>query len=113
MYDGHGTDGHDAAAFAKKNLPNQIAKYLRQMRVKEYQKILKAEGKSLKGSYKPELWPTLSPHAYEMACRKGFLECNKAMHDDPSVSVLRCLNEKMRGPPTHTSPFLLCRLIAN
>lgn len=89
VYDGHGADGHDAAAYAKKNLPNQIAKNVRQSRVKEYQKQLKAEGKSLKGSYKPDLWPTLSIQDYEMASRKGFLECNTAMHADPNVSLLR------------------------
>jgi hypothetical protein len=86
VYDGHGADGHDAAAFCKKKLPAAVAKHVRQKRVKEYQKHLTEEGKSTKGSFDPALWPKLGIQDYEMACLKGFLECNKAMFDDPKVS---------------------------
>ena len=44
VYDGHGAQGHDCARFAKKKLPQAVAKHLRQARVKKYQQQLKAQG---------------------------------------------------------------------
>lgn len=84
--------GQQAAVFAKKKLPYFIGRQLRQKRVKLHQTQLKAEGRSLKGSYKDsEMWPKLSIPDYEIACRKGYMECNKAMHDDPKVRELAML----------------------
>jgi serine/threonine protein phosphatase PrpC len=87
VYDGHGNRGHDCAMFAKKVLPNSIAKYVRQKRLKLYQEQLKQAGKPLKGSFNPAMWPKLSVEDYERACRKGFLECNEKMHQKTTVSL--------------------------
>jgi len=38
-----------------------------------------------KGAFNPKLWPMLGPKAYEDACRKSLLECNRAMHRDANV----------------------------
>ena len=107
VYDGHGGDGHDCARFAKKKLPAILAKHLRQKRVKMYQNDLRASGMSLKGSYKPEAWSKLSIPDYEETCKKSFLECNKAMHDDPSVSSCfeKRLFSKLSCAPHDSSPF--------
>jgi serine/threonine protein phosphatase PrpC len=87
VYDGHGSMGQQAATFCKKSLPRFVACQLRQKRVKLHQTQLKEEGKSLRGSYKDSsMWPKLSISDYEIACRKGFIECNKAIRDDPKVT---------------------------
>lgn len=80
VFDGHGDKGHDCANYAKKHLPNVMAKHIKQARVKSFQNDLRASGQSLKGSFKPYLWPKLEAAAYEAACRKSFLECNRKMH---------------------------------
>lgn len=104
VYDGHGAKGHDCAKYAKKKLPHNIAKYIRQARVKSYQAELKKAGQSLKGSYKPHLWPVLSAKEYEVACRKGFMETNKKMHEDATV------DDKLSGTTAITAGFHMGRL---
>lgn len=85
VYDGHGVHGHDCATYAKENLPDLIAKYVRKKRVGRYQQSLRQSGKSVKGSFKPKAWPKLSDKEYEEACRKGFLKCNTDMHQNQEV----------------------------
>ena len=87
VYDGHGMEGHDCARFAKKRLPQVLAKYLRQRRVQRYTAKLKSEGKSTKGGWNPVMWPLLSVKDYEDCCTKAFKETNKLMHEDPTVSL--------------------------
>lgn len=81
VYDGHGQEGHTTSSYAKEKLPNIIAKYIKQKRVKEYQKSLEAQGKATV-AYNPSMWPKLNVVDYEAACRKGFLECNRAMNEE-------------------------------
>jgi len=89
--DGHGASGHDCARFVNKDLPRSIAKFVRQTRSQHYVSKLKAEGKSTKGAFKPELWPPLEVEEYEECCRKGFAETNKALADDKTVCTkLEC-----------------------
>mmetsp|Transcript_22600 Transcript_22600/g.63050 ORF Transcript_22600/g.63050 Transcript_22600/m.63050 type:complete len:485 (-) Transcript_22600:22-1476(-) len=85
VYDGHGTDGHVCAKYAKQRLPKSIAKHIRQRRVQRYQADLKAAGKSTKGSWDPSSWPMLDVEDYEACCLKSYIEVNKAMHDDDAV----------------------------
>lgn len=85
VYDGHGRSGHCAASFAKKKLPQILAKYIRQSRVKSHMSELKAQGKSTKGAWIPQEWPLLEKDALEECCRKAFLETNQAMHSEKSV----------------------------
>lgn len=85
VYDGHGAVGHHCAEFAENNLPKIMAKTVRQKRVKSFQDDLKASGKSIKGSFKPDLWPQLSTAHYEAACKKSFDECNTKMHQAEDV----------------------------
>lgn len=86
VYDGHGVDGHSAATFAKKMLPQITAKYIRQKRVQKYMSSLRAEGKSTKGAWMPEKWPFLEQEELELCCNKSFLETNELMHATKSVS---------------------------
>jgi len=85
IYDGHGTQGDAAAAFAQKKLPAAIAKYLRQARVLKYKEYLKKNNIN-KPAFDPAQWPLLTEEEYQVCCRKAFLECNKAMHKTETVS---------------------------
>lgn len=86
VYDGHGASGHDAALFAKKRLPQYLAKNVRQKRVQKFMAQLKEEGKPTKGAWNPEKWPFLETEELEECCTKSFLETNTAMHEEKSVS---------------------------
>lgn len=86
VYDGHGTEGHDCAAYAKKKLPQILAKYVRQKRVQRYTEQLKKEGKPAKGGWNPSKWPLLGSSDFEQCCRKAFKETNENMHDVKNVS---------------------------
>jgi len=104
VYDGHGEHGHTCAAFARKNLPALIEKYVRKKRVTRYQASLKSKGESTKGAFNPRMWPKLSTIDYEEACRKSFLECNDKMHEDEKV------NDKLSGTTAITAGFHFGRL---
>lgn len=85
VYDGHGKYGDICARYAKKKLPQLIAKYVRQERAKLYRKQLEASGQSAKGAFNPKMWPKLTEEQYEGACKKAHVECNQLMHDDKTV----------------------------
>ena len=94
VYDGHGRFGHDCADFAKRHLPKIQAKSIRAERIRLHKANMKREEKAktsgspkkkTKGAFNPKLWPMLGRKAYEDACRKSLLECNKAMHKDANV----------------------------
>jgi serine/threonine protein phosphatase PrpC len=89
IYDGHGSEGHSCANFAKENLPQLIAKYINKERVAQSKAILKQKGQSTKASFNPRMWPKLSVKDYEECCRKGFTKCNQKMHDDKYVRYRR------------------------
>jgi serine/threonine protein phosphatase PrpC len=86
VYDGHGALGHDCAIFAMKQLPRSVAKFIRQKRSQQYLAKVKAEGKSTKGAWNPKIWPMLDIWQYEDSCRRAFIETNKLMHDQQTVS---------------------------
>jgi serine/threonine protein phosphatase PrpC len=92
VFDGHGDNGHHCAQFSKKKLPQVLAKYLRQQRVKVYSEQLKKEGKPVKGAWQPAKWPYLSAADFEECCKKSFVETNKAMHEDKNVSIYTCVS---------------------
>lgn len=104
VYDGHGEQGHTCAAYARKNLPALVEKYIRKKRVARYQASLKAKGESTKGSFNPKMWPKLSTQDYEEQCRKSFLECNEKMHADDKVK------DKLSGTTAITASFHFGRL---
>ena len=85
VYDGHGTEGHDCASYAKKKLPQMLAKHVRQKRVQRYMNTLKQQGKPTKGAWNPNQWPLLEKEDYEQCCRKAFRDTNQAMHDAKTV----------------------------
>jgi serine/threonine protein phosphatase PrpC len=87
VYDGHGSEGSGCAAFAKKRLPQSLAKFLRQRRASTYMASLRAEGKSTKGGWNPNAWPLLDKEEYEQCCVKAFTETNRLMHEHTSVSL--------------------------
>eukprot|EP00934_Nitzschia_sp_Nitz4_P001750 Nitzschia sp. Nitz4//scaffold45_size130396//50918//52758//NITZ4_003444-RA/size130396-snap-gene-0.138-mRNA-1//-1//CDS//3329552383//1750//frame0 len=90
VFDGHGTDGHHAAAFAKKKLPQMLAKHVRAKRVQKYMAKLKAEGKPTKGAWNPKQWPFLEADEMEQCCSKSFVDTNQAMHGEPSFDDKLC-----------------------
>ena len=86
VYDGHGTQGHSCAQFAKDKLPKTITKHVRKVRCQKYQNKLKQEnGLGKKKGWDPHNWPMLDEHEYEQCCVKAFLEVNQAMHNEPQV----------------------------
>ncbi|KAL3927195.1 MAG: hypothetical protein SGBAC_013180 [Bacillariaceae sp.] len=85
VYDGHGSNGHDCAAFCKKDIPRSVAKYIRQKRSSRHIAKLKADGKSTKGAFRPELWSTLEADEYSECCCKAFKETNKALHENEKI----------------------------
>jgi serine/threonine protein phosphatase PrpC len=86
VYDGHGENGHDCAAFASKQLPKSMIKFSKQKRSKNYIENLRREGKSTKRTWNPSLWPMLKIEEYKECCNKAFLETNEALHNDKGVS---------------------------
>lgn len=99
VYDGHGEHGHSCAAWAKKQLPQVLGKYIRQKRVQRYQQQLKAEGKPTKGAWNPKQWPMLDKADYEECCHKAFVETNTLMHKDEKVE------DKLSGTTAATVCF--------
>ena len=68
------------------------AKSIRAERIRLHKANMKREERAkapgspkTKGAFNPKLWPLLGPKAYEDACRKSLLECNRAMHRDANV----------------------------
>lgn len=104
VYDGHGEEGHTCSAFARKNVPTLMEKYIRKKRVSRYQAELRAKGESAKGSFNPRMWPKLSTEDYEEVCRKSFIECNEMMHEAPNVK------DKLSGTTAITASFHFGRL---
>jgi len=98
VYDGHGESGHSCARFAKKRLPQLVAKYVRQERVKLYQAELKAKGIKAPG-FDPSKWPFLPKDKYQMCCKKAFMACNQEMHDSTKVK------DKLSGTTAITVNF--------
>jgi len=86
VYDGHGTKGSDVAVFAKKKLPQVLAKHIRLKRVQKFKSKLIEEGKSTKVGWAPHQWPFLEINELEDCCRTSFIETNEAMYQEPSVS---------------------------
>ena len=86
VYDGHGTQGHSCARFAKQQLPKNLAKYVRQARVKKYQQHLKKHGIKGVKTFDPKQWPFLDTEEYKACCRKAFSDSNENMHDATKVS---------------------------
>lgn len=104
VYDGHGSQGHSCANYAKEKLPKTIAKHIRKKRSQKYQGILqqqqpKATTKKKQRGWDPDNWPMLTQREYEQCCHKAFLECNQGMHDDPKVK------DKMSGTTAVTVCF--------
>ncbi|CAJ1970480.1 unnamed protein product [Cylindrotheca closterium] len=99
VYDGHGANGHECASFCQKDIPRSIAKYIRQKRSSRHIAKLKAENKSTKGAFRPELWSTLEAEEYGESCRKAFEETNKALHDTEKI------NDYLSGTTVVTASF--------
>jgi serine/threonine protein phosphatase PrpC len=74
VYDGHGTDGHTCARYAAHNLPQYLAKSIRQLRAQKG--AVTATG------------PLLTETEFQECCKKSFLECNEAMHQDKKVCLV-------------------------
>ena len=109
VYDGHGANGHDCAQFAKKDIPRSVAKYVRQKRSSAYIAKLKADGKSTKGAFQPQLWSTLDAEEYGECCKKAFSESNKALHEKETI------NDKLSGTTVvsvqfHRGRMTVCNL---
>jgi serine/threonine protein phosphatase PrpC len=99
VYDGHGTEGHSCATYAKNKLPQALAKYVRQKRAQKYMAKLKAEGKTTKGAWNPKQWPLLETGEFETCCNKAFKQTNQAMHDEKSVRVQEAAVETFLRSP--------------
>jgi len=92
IHDGHGSDGHVCATYAKDHLPQLLTRYVRQERAKlfkERQSVSTGlrDGKSVM-PFNPKLWPMLDVDGYERASRKAHLDCNTNMINDMNRCTL-------------------------
>lgn len=85
VYDGHGEAGHHCANYAKKKLPQALAKFVRQKRVQRYAEQRRAEGSTSKQHWNQKMWPLLGVVDFESCCKSSVLETNKSMHEDLTV----------------------------
>lgn len=90
VFDGHGDTGHDCAIFAKQKLHTYLAQSIKKKRAglnaARLKELSKKGQKPDKDAFKPSSWPYLDVKEYEQCCRLAHLQCNKAMHDDRTVS---------------------------
>ena len=95
VYDGHGQHGHCAASFSEKKLPKILAKHVRKKRVKKYISQLRAERKPTRGAWNQNMWPFLETSEIEQCCHQAFIETNKLMHFEKSVSSKCCVESNL------------------
>ena len=111
VFDGHGDTGHDCAIFAKQKLHAYLAQGIKKQRAglnaARLKELTKKGQKPDKDAFKPSSWPYLDVKEYEKCCRVAHLQCNKAMHDDKTVSC-NCIcvsvcSHKLLTSYAHTS----------
>lgn len=105
IHDGHGSEGHDCAVYARDNLPKLLTKYLRQDRAKLFKERQQGcglgDGSGSRGElvpFNPKLWPMLDEDSYERVSRRAHLDCNTNMIRDMN----RC---KLSGTTSISAAF--------
>ena len=87
VYDGHGRDGDLCAQFARDKMPGYLTKNINKFKSKEVNKHRsKLERMAQR---QPDLDPMgtveLAKEQFQQAALKAHVECNQAMHQDPSL----------------------------
>jgi serine/threonine protein phosphatase PrpC/CRP-like cAMP-binding protein len=89
VYDGHGRDGDLCAQFARDKLPGQLAKHVTRVKEKEarlHSKDLdRLANRNTAAPTEPLSHVELSKDQFQQAALRAHVECNQAMHQDPSL----------------------------
>ena len=89
VYDGHGRDGDLCAQFGRDKMPGYLAKHLNKAKEKEgklHKPALDRMQKNNPGRFgDPLSYVELSKEAFQQAALRAHVECNMAMHQDPSL----------------------------
>ncbi len=89
VYDGHGRDGDLCAQFARDKIPGHLAKHFNKYKEKESrnhaQDLQHLATRKNDSTFDPLLHVELSKDQFQQAALKAHVECNQAMHQDPSL----------------------------
>jgi serine/threonine protein phosphatase PrpC/CRP-like cAMP-binding protein len=88
VYDGHGNNGDLCAQFARDRMPNHMMKHLNKLKEKEariHALELDKLTKRKNGDVDPLLQVELPKQDFQQAALRAHVECNQAMHADPSI----------------------------
>eukprot|EP00339_Tiarina_fusa_P012953 CAMPEP_0117002996 /NCGR_PEP_ID=MMETSP0472-20121206/4464_1 /TAXON_ID=693140 ORGANISM="Tiarina fusus, Strain LIS" /NCGR_SAMPLE_ID=MMETSP0472 /ASSEMBLY_ACC=CAM_ASM_000603 /LENGTH=748 /DNA_ID=CAMNT_0004703499 /DNA_START=143 /DNA_END=2389 /DNA_ORIENTATION=- len=89
VYDGHGRDGDLCAQFGRDKMPGYLAKHLNKAKEKEARshktELERMESKTPDRFGDPLAYVELSKDLFQQAALKAHVECNMAMHQDPSL----------------------------
>jgi serine/threonine protein phosphatase PrpC/CRP-like cAMP-binding protein len=89
VYDGHGRDGDLCAQFGRDKMPGYLAKHLNKAKEREARthraELERMESKNPDRFADPLAYVELSKEAFQQAAKKAYVECNMAMHQDPSL----------------------------
>lgn len=89
VYDGHGRHGDLCAQFARDKMPGYMAKHFNKGKVKESKnhiaELERMSNRNLQRPTDPISHVELSREQFQNACLKAHVECNEAMHREPSI----------------------------
>eukprot|EP00538_Stauroneis_constricta_P006489 CAMPEP_0119563802 /NCGR_PEP_ID=MMETSP1352-20130426/24788_1 /TAXON_ID=265584 /ORGANISM="Stauroneis constricta, Strain CCMP1120" /LENGTH=740 /DNA_ID=CAMNT_0007612471 /DNA_START=425 /DNA_END=2644 /DNA_ORIENTATION=+ len=90
VYDGHGRDGDLCAQFARDKMPSYLTRHINRHKQKEAQKHKNQLERMAAASnpdepFNPLNHVELGKDQMQQACLKAHVECNQAMHQDPSL----------------------------
>jgi len=88
VYDGHGKDGDLCAQFARDQMSSHLSKHLNKMKEKEarvHAQELEQLTKRKSGNIDKLLQIELPKQQFQQAALRAHVECNKAMHADPTI----------------------------
>lgn len=89
VYDGHGRDGDLCAQFARDKMPGYLAKHINRVKERETKihsaKLQGMTSRNPERAKDPLSYVELSREQMQQACLRAHVECNHAMHQDPSL----------------------------
>lgn len=88
VYDGHGRDGHLCAQFARDNMPRCLARHINKFKQQEAPRHKQQLNRLVTKSANPGdalSYIELSREQIQQAALRAHVECNLAMHKDPSL----------------------------
>lgn len=89
VYDGHGRDGDLCAQFARDKMPGHLMKHINKVKEREARlhtkELDRLKSRKNEDTFDPMMHIELSKEQFHQAALKAHVECNIAMHQDPSL----------------------------